>query len=523
MLPSQHWASNFKVEAEDIEFISNMLLEKETPLSTEELATKIVENRLQQEVAALEERYAGTTIYNPAQIHNTGQRLLFPNLDYQTAVITDKRVGQNDEYGEFNVIQVTFDDDEEISREFASELQVDHVLNLLDDDTSNALLGDNQVSAEQILEEFGDIIIKKINDRLRQNDDLVHVARKWFPRDLIIETNEGHHHLAEAILDMNFGGPLATETIIKEIGGLGDNPMSLQVSSFNYALNRDQRFEEVGPSGEVMWYLSRMAPAEVQNVPENLVHAPIDYDRDLLSDNMLNMEAEIDDELSPIDIEYTADQGRITIVYPHRRVGSLPLTTQVRHLFPTSEKTSMIWINLIDGQDDEVYEGWVVPEENYVFGLSKFYAKHGIPIGGHIIVKRGDKPDEVIIDFEAYRPRTEWIRLITFKDNNIHFENDKRAIGADYDDLMILGIDDLEALDESVKNIHKQRRSLASLLHMVIPALGKLTPQGTAHIKTIYSAINVLRRCPPGPILATLEANPDFENMGGHYWQLSES
>jgi hypothetical protein len=64
--------------------------------------------------------------------------------------------------------------------------------------------------------------------------------------------------------------------------------------------------------------------------------------------------------------------------------------------------------------------------------------------------------------------------------------------------------------------------SLAAILRQVLPALGRLTPQGTAHAKTIYSLVNVIRRCPPGQILATLEANPDFANVGGHYWQLAE-
>ena len=50
----------------------------------------------------------------------------------------------------------------------------------------------------------------------------------------------------------------------------------------------------------------------------------------------------------------------------------------------------------------------------------------------------------------------------------------------------------------------------------------RFSPQGAVHAKTIYSAVNVLRRVPPGPILATLASNPDFEYVGNHYWKLSE-
>jgi hypothetical protein len=48
-----------------------------------------------------------------------------------------------------------------------------------------------------------------------------------------------------------------------------------------------------------------------------------------------------------------------------------------------------------------------------------------------------------------------------------------------------------------------------------------MTPQRTVHAKTIYSAVNVLRRCPPGPIFATLVARPEFEHVGGPYWRLT--
>jgi hypothetical protein len=86
---------------------------------------------------------------------------------------------------------------------------------------------------------------------------------------------------------------------------------------------------------------------------------------------------------------------------------------------------------------------------------------------------------------------------------------------------MILGADDLEAVDALAKTAQQQRRPLASIISSVIAALSPLSPQGTVHAKTIYSVVNVIRRCPPGPILATLAANPDFDNVGGHYWRLS--
>jgi hypothetical protein len=107
------------------------------------------------------------------------------------------------------------------------------------------------------------------------------------------------------------------------------------------------------------------------------------------------------------------------------------------------------------------------------------------------------------------------------KADGLSFENHKRGIGAAYDELMIIGADDLAGVENMAQDIQKQKRPLVSVLKMLIGPLGALTPQGTVHAKTLYSAVNALRRCPPGPIFAALAASPDFQNVGGHYWKLS--
>ena len=60
--------------------------------------------------------------------------------------------------------------------------------------------------------------------------------------------------------------------------------------------------------------------------------------------------------------------------------------------------------------------------------------------------------------------------------------------------------------------------SLSALMRQIFPELAKLNPQGTVHIKTLYSVINVQKRCPPGPILAELASVPSFLAVGDGYW-----
>jgi hypothetical protein len=290
----------------------------------------------------------------------------------------------------------------------------------------------------------------------------------------------------------------------------------------NYALNADSRFDEVGPAGQVLWYLAQLEPPEVLQTPAMLRYSSIEYDRSLLNADMLALEAEIGDEHSPHEeIDSPIGEARATLIYPHRRLGTLPLNAQMRQVFPTARRTPRIWITLVDGQDGEEYIGWVVHNERYIVGLNTFYRKHRLPIGANVTAKQGDDPGKVIINFTAYRPRSEYVRLIIPQQGQVHFENSKRSIGADYDELMILGADDLQAVDDLFQTTQQQKKSLTAILRSLIPALGRLTPQGTAHAKTLYSAVNVMRRCPPGPLFATLVANPDFQNVGGQYWKLS--
>jgi hypothetical protein len=307
------------------------------------------------------------------------------------------------------------------------------------------------------------------------------------------------------------------------MGGLESGSTDLQIFSLNNALRDDQRFDEVGPAGGVLWYLQRLEPDGVRRIPSMLEYSPIQYDRSLLPPSMLALEAEIGDELTEnLTVDENIDKATIILTYPHRRMGTLPLNARMRQVFPTAQQTPRVYVTLIDGQDGEEYRGWVVRKERYIYGLDTFFRKHRLPIGAFVTVSKSETPGTVIIDFNAYRPRTEWIRLITPKNNQISFENHKRSIGAEYDDLMILGADDLAAVDALFEANQQQRRPLAAILRTIIPSLGRLTPQGTAHAKTIYSAVNAVKRCPPGPIFATLVANPDFQNVGGDYWKLSD-
>jgi hypothetical protein len=516
------WARNFTVSNDDVDYLMNTLLEQETPMTTRQLSRLLIEQRLEAEQAALEEQYRDTRVYNPTEEYGVGDRLVFTQMELATAKVQAIRVGDNAEHSEFTVLTVEFDDDEhnlpDKPREFAASLQTAHPLSTSEQE--NPLTTQANIDTDELLSVEDNYIMRVVHDALRENSSLKRVAGFWFPEELVLDCDIGILHLSEAVLDIAGGGPLPTKEIIDQIGEIGDAPIQLQVFSLNLALNEDERFDEVGPAGKVMWYLNRMAPDAVREAPSLLKYTVIEYDDELLEDAMFDLETELDDEFTDIEFEGKLPRATTVLIFPHRRVGTLPLNAKNLAIFPAA-RAPRIYVELLDAQDGQSFNGWVVHGHNYVYGLQDYYTKHHLPVGAYVTVEPGDKPRQIRVSHEGYKARTEWIRILTPQNNRIHFENKKRQIGAEYDDLIIIGVDDIAAVDKLAQTY--ENKPLATIIRDVLHALGELSPQKTVHAVTLYSTVNVIRRCAPGPIFATLSANPDFEDLGDHYWKLNES
>src|SRR3990172_814421 len=197
-----YW-TQFDVDDRDLEFIYNLLLEREVPLTTAEMAVALVEqrmHRLEEEVAQAEPLAAAA--YLPAETYETGVRLIFPALSGRTGVVIGIRQGQNPEIGPFQVMHVSFDDGDK--REFAMELE-EHVLNGPPEISDGGLgLNDRDI----VMVQFQTAIESRIVERLRGTEDIVWIAGRWFPKALLAEIHVGHLNLAEAVLDVAAGVPL---------------------------------------------------------------------------------------------------------------------------------------------------------------------------------------------------------------------------------------------------------------------------------------------------------------------------
>ena len=123
-----YWEEAFVIDEADLEHISNLFLEDETPLSTEELVLAIVKRRTRQEELALERLLSKGTLYQPKHAFEVGQEIVFPVLGFTVGRVVARRPGNNPEHGAFEVVTVDFEGGKR-QREFAASLSIPHRLN----------------------------------------------------------------------------------------------------------------------------------------------------------------------------------------------------------------------------------------------------------------------------------------------------------------------------------------------------------------------------------------------------------
>ncbi len=73
---------------------------------------------------------------------------------------------------------------------------------------------------------------------------------------------------------------------------------------------------------------------------------------------------------------------------------------------------------------------------------------------------------------------------------------------------------DPAATDEFRRRMYDRAPSIFDLVDETAPQLMGLSTRGVVHVKTIYSAINLVHRTPPGPVFAAVLANPRFQEVG---------
>ncbi len=515
LLPNEYWSS-LQVTPQDVENLHNVLFERETPLAVRDLCTEFIEARIKMERAASEQMQKSVgKNFLPKEKYQVGDELVFPALEWRQGTVRALRAGVNPAVEQFDVLTVEMDDHSE--RMFAANLE-SHFLN----DAPLPKPERDEMDPAQILSEHGDLIEKKLEAAFAADEGLVKIAGRWFPRALLVDIGQGQLNLAEAVLDMSGGEPLPTEALIKDIElPSGVNP-KLAEFSVNYALQCDERFDEVGPAGQILWCLRRLEPDQVRETPLPLRYAEIEHDRSNLTPAMLNLEAQLDDELTPVsDNDGREDVSSVTIplIYPHLRAGTLPISARAKRLFPTAYETERVRFTLVDGKTKQRIPAWVVLSHGYVFGLREWYKTHQLIPGSLVQVHRGEKPGEVIVEVKSQRSSKDWVRTVLVgKDGGFVFATLKQSISAEFNERMVIHVPDFKSLDP----VWEKKQSFEDLVLLVMRELTKSNPQGHVHAQELYAAVNLVRRVPPAPILALLATSPNYKHVGDLHFRLSE-
>jgi hypothetical protein len=513
-----YWGPAFAIEESDLDYLYNLLLENETPLTTDEMVQSLIRRRCRRELEALERRQQGAVVYMPKETYTVGQQLVFGALQFAHGSVVQVRPGQNPTDGEFDVIKVEFATGL-ATRDFVARFAKPHKLN-----QPVTVSGEEEfVAPEAVMAEHGASIAQKLQASLLANPEIVRIAARWFPRALLTPINIGHLNLAEAVLDMANGGPLPTEALLKEIG-LPDNlNPRLQAFSLNYALQEDERFDEVGPAGETMWHLQKLEPTQVQLTPQRLVNAAPDYDRARLTPTLLDLERELEDELVCGDhAEATLSEVPLTLIFPYFQTGTLPLSAHLAKIFPTAFEAPRIRFMLVDGNTGDKFPGWVVRAGCYVYGLEAWYKQNEMIVGAQLTVRPGDAPGEVVVKADKRRTTREWVRTAAIApEGRLIFNMQRRPISVAYDELMVIAVDNPAAMDEIWHKSDKY--PFHRLVADIFRELAKLNPQSAVHAKTLYTAVNVARRAAPGAIFAELVTRPWYAHVGDAYWRFDGS
>jgi hypothetical protein len=510
MLGNDQYWEQFAVQPSDLEYLANFLVESESPQTLDQLAVELTRYRHTQITQVLDATLSQGRTYRPGEAYTVGESVIFAHQGNSVGQVVATRPGHNPEFEPFTVVRVRMAEGEE--REYATELQREHPLN------AASYLDDEEITADDIYEEFGDEIRAALLRALETSAQFVNVAHRWFVRALLAEVSPGQVNIAEAMLDMADGGPMRTEALLQEIDLPDEISPSLQAFSLEHALLRDRRFDDVGPSGYALWYLRSHEPREVLETPRLLHYVPASYNRQVLDHVMLSLETQVADEWSELTAAgVPAKSVTLVLSYPHWRSGTLPLAPHVASFFPTARITDRIRFTFVDDVTGDQFPGWVIRSGRYVYGLEDWYKARQAFVGSYVDLRQGDEPGVVRIGVRPIRSqRREWLRTVTVEGDQLIFEVTRVPVACEYDELSAVAVLDAPAVD-SLRERY-DRMSLESLLERAFGGLAGLSLQRAVHAMTLYSVLNLMRRVPPAPMLATLATSPRYVSLGDNYW-----
>lgn len=515
-----YW-QDLTLDKEDVENIANVLFNFGKPVSINLLLKALINFRLsrERENELIQQESMGQ-VYIPKESYSVNDELVFPALEWESGKVIFVREGRNPEYGSFKVLDVKMTDDN--LKHFASELSQHELNNPIFESRES-----DNLNEDEILLENKAILESKLITELYRNKDIIKVGDKWFPKALLVDFNQGHINIAEALLDMQSGGPSGTLELLNQMDVPLTDDIELNEFSLNYALKKDPRFDEVGTTGTFSWFLKKQEPGPVREIPFLLKYNPMLEQKIDLPRVAVDILHTIEDELEFDNQLYDHEKlnsTSVTLIYPHWRTGSLPLTSRTKSVFPSAIETERIKIRLVDKDNGQEISGWVVRPFGYVYGLKKWYEEKELIPGSIIIIEASPEAGSLFIQVQKRRSNREWMKTVLVgADGGIVIALLKQPVTAGFQEQMAIVVPDVNAMDLIWEARSIKPRTLKSDVLRMVQELSKLNTQQHVHFTELYAAVNLLRRCPPTPILHLLFSEPEFSHVGDQYFHLNES
>jgi len=517
MARSDFWNSVGTTQA-DVERAYAFLLERGDAASSRDIAAHIIRQRLLEEQKRLEELAARRApIYQPKGTYEVGQRVIFTAFDHREGVVTAIRASENPRLMPFQAMTVQLDG-ESTPREFAMGYTAPHPLN---EDREAPV--EVTLSPEEAIAQYGELVRTNLLQRMNADKEFVRLDDGWFLRGLLPEIHEGYLNLAEAAIEQS-NDALRTSDLLKIFEFPPTIKRTAAAFALNVALANDERFEDVGPRNSPRWFLTRLIPEDARTRPR-ILEAELARAFTLPSELEL-IAAELQDEA---DLNGDANQGTVSprdqvlliLTYPHRRAGTLPLTPAVRALLPPFDHPRLRFY-FVDALTQEKFVGYAVNDGAYIAGLSQWFNARKLSPGAYITLKRASDPLTVTIEYQPQRERGLWVRVARGVNGQLTFSQEKRPIAHKADEEMLIVIGDPVSLEAAAQKA-REHTSLTTLLEEIFPELAKLSGAGRVHAKTLYSAVNLVRRAGPRAVLHALTESRALSSVGGGYFVLTEA
>ena len=516
MASTDFW-STLGTNSADVERAYGFVLERGNPVSSRELAEHLITWHVQEEARRLAEIAARSApIYQPKEIFSLGQHLIFTAFDNREGVVQQIRAGDNARIGDFQVMTVELEGEDK-PRDFAMAYTAQHPLN-----AERAPLAELAIKPEEAMARYGEAIRARLVQRLSTDKEFIHLDDGWFLRGLVPEIHSGYLNLAEAAIEQA-NDSMRTADLLKILEIPETTKKSAAVFALNLALASDLRFEDVGPADDARWFLTRLEPAEARERPKILEAVParkinLTAELETIAAELVD-EADLNGDLT-VPVSTPRDEITCVLTYPHRRSGTLPLTPLIRALLPAFKRPRLRF-NFIDAVTQEKIPGYAIADGSYIAGLTHWFNARKLSPGAYVTLKRSATPLTLMLDYQPQRERSLWVRVARGENGHLVFSQEKKPLSHKFDEDMLIVVGDPLGLEAAAQKAREQN-SLAVVLQDIFPELAKLSGAGRVHAKTLYSAVNLIRRVGPRAVLGTLEDSRAFNSVGGGYFVLTD-